>query len=335
MRIAIIAAPIIKTPPDQYGGMERITYWLARDLVSRGHNVHLFAREGSYLEGGTVHPFLGGESKEYATLVAEAHNGNYFDIIHDITHDKLLSTEYKYGRILNTLQAMARRGPNTTCISEAQRRELGYGDHVPVIYNRVPTDEYSPIPNPTSDYLLYMGSINDYKGVDICIDVCKKLNQKLVIVGVAWDPPYFDKFVKPQISDNIIWYGEAGGEEKLSLIQNAKALFHPVRWCEAGAIIVSESLSCGVPIIGSNNGILPELVIPAVGRLGSVQHFDNYPHMAGGCYDSDSFVEAVETIGEVSREDCAEYARQFLDASKSTDEYLVQYARLRSGERWE
>jgi glycosyltransferase involved in cell wall biosynthesis len=339
MKIAVISSPIITTPPVNYGGMERICYWLARDLVRMGHEVTLLGRTGSYLDNGRVIGYIGnGEDDGFAEVCCQADDTYEFDILHDITHDKKIvgRRSDKMHKTINTLQAMARRGPNTTCISQAQRRELGYEDHVPVVYNRVPTAEYPPIKNPTADYLLYCGSINDYKGVDIAIDACKRANQKLIIAGVAWDPQYFDKFVKPEISDQIIWYGETGGEEKLSLIQNAKALIHPVRWCEAGAIIVSEALSCGVPIIGSNNGVLPELIIPAVGNIASVEHFDHgYPHMLGGCYDVDGMMRAIETINNIDRNDCAEYARIMLDCSKSAEEYVQVYSDVLGGKQWQ
>src|SRR6185503_16321733 len=157
-------------------------------------------------------------------------------------------------------QGLARRGPNTTCISVAQRTKLGYDEIVPVVYQGIPIAEYPYYPNPTRDYYLYMGSINDYKGVDIAADICVKLGRKLIIAGVCWDPPYFDRLVSPFLDNsNIQFVGEVGGQAKLALLGNAKALIHPVRWVEPGAIIVGEALSCGVPVIGSNNGVLPEL----------------------------------------------------------------------------
>ena len=336
MKIGLVVTPIIQCPPERYGGIERVAYWLGQDLVKLGHKVTLFARDGSYLDGAEVITFPGSEGKEYAQLIANKHRGTYFDVIHDFTHDKHLTGHFRYeSRVINTLQGLAKRGPNTACISYAQRKHL-YGELAtyPVVYNRVPTDYFVPINNPTRDYLLYMGSINDYKGVDIAVEVAIETGNILKICGPAWDPAYFDKFVKPKIGDNIQFIGDVGGEEKLSLLQNAKALFHPVRWCEAGAIIVSESISCGTPVVGSYNGVLPELISPAVGKLASVLPFDEYTHGSGGRYDKKEMIWAVETIDEVDRDVCRGYAEAYFDKNKSTEEYVQLYNKITSGETW-
>jgi len=339
MRIALVCTPLIKTPPDNYGGIERIVHWHGRNLVQEGLEVTVFGRTGSYLDGADVVEYEGGEDNGFAELVAETHLKKNFDIIHDVTHDKIFMNRYPQynARSIATLQAMARRGPNTTCISQAQKRDLGYGDHVPVVYNLVPVDEYPPIDNPSLDYFLYMGSISDYKGVDIAVSVCKKNNQNLIIAGVAWAAEYHDKLVKPHINDiDIMWAGDVGGSKKLELLQNARALIHPVRWTEAGAIVVSEALACGTPVIGSNNGVLPELVNPAVGFICSVEHYDrDYPHMAGGCYNEEQFDLAINKIDEIDRGDCRQYAVEFLNDKIMTRDYMDIYERVYNGENWE
>lgn len=339
MRIAVVCSPLIKCPPDNYGGIERIVSWVGNELVRRGHDVWLFGRTGSHLiEGGKgVYEYEGGENFGYAELIAEAHLKHSFDIIHDITHDKLLMQIYPQlaPRTVNTLQGLANRGPNTTCISFAQRRDLGYSEAVPVVHQGVHLEEYAPIQDPSLDYFLYMGSINDYKGVDIAIDVCERTNNKLIIAGVAWDQDYFKRHVEPRCDGvRIIWAGEAGGDTKLGLLQNARALLHPVRWTEPGAIIVGEAFACGVPVIGSNNGVLPELIIPAVGKICQVQHFDSYPKMAGGCYNVQEWEVAVNDIDDINRNDCVDYARGYLTDVRMTDQYLEVYDRIRSGDNW-
>lgn len=338
MRIAVVASPILKTPPNKYGGIERITYWLGRRLAGMNgeHIVHLFGREGSYLDGAFVHTYNGWEDPGFASVVKEADDAWNFDVIHDCTHDKLLMQHFPHlaSKTVNSLQGMAKRGPNTTCISQAQREALGYSEFVPVVYHGVPISEYPPLPHPTRDYFLYMGSINDYKGVDIAVDVCKKAGRKLLIAGVCWEPPYQEKLIDPFLDDNVRFVGEVGGYEKLQLIQNARALLHPVRWTEPGAIIISEALACGVPVIGSNNGVIPELINPAVGIIAEVQHFDSYQKMTGGAYNVDQWLAALDQVDSISRDDCHEYAAQRLNDYRMTDEYVECYKRVKQGETW-
>ena len=338
MKVAIVASPLIKTPPDKYGGIERITYWIGRKLLeSEGeYEVHLFGKTGSYLEGATVYEYEGGEDDGFANLVKEADDSHNFDIIHDCTHDKILTKNHSHlsHKTLNSLQGMARRGPNTTAISEAQRKALGYSDRVPVVYHGVPIEEYPANIDKPGDYFLYMGSINDYKGVDIALDLCIRTGQKLKIAGICWETDYFDHLIRGRLDGDREFVGEVGGLEKLELLQNARALLHPVRWTEPGAIIVGEALACGTPVIGSDNGVIPELVSPAVGMICGVQHYDSYQKMSGGAYNTEEWVTAIENIDTISRDACAKYARITLTDERMVRQYLECYSKLLKGETW-
>jgi len=46
MKIGVISTAAIPTPPERYGGIERIAWWLCCALSQMQHNVTLFAKEG-------------------------------------------------------------------------------------------------------------------------------------------------------------------------------------------------------------------------------------------------------------------------------------------------
>src|SRR4051794_23228622 len=54
MRIALTADPYIPVPPTHYGGTERVVYFLAEQLVKRGHAVTLFAHPESRVDGASL-----------------------------------------------------------------------------------------------------------------------------------------------------------------------------------------------------------------------------------------------------------------------------------------
>jgi glycosyl transferase family 4 len=56
MRIAQVAPPWLAVPPDGYGGIERIVDLLARGLHERGHELTLFAPQGSRSPANVVSP---------------------------------------------------------------------------------------------------------------------------------------------------------------------------------------------------------------------------------------------------------------------------------------
>ena len=51
MKIAIISTPYIESPPKNYGGLELVTFNIAKGLAKRGHDITLIAPEGSTSDG--------------------------------------------------------------------------------------------------------------------------------------------------------------------------------------------------------------------------------------------------------------------------------------------
>ncbi|RLG94909.1 hypothetical protein DRO29_06160, partial [Candidatus Bathyarchaeota archaeon] len=51
MKLVIISSSQLKTPPDNYGGLELICYYLARELAKKSHEIYLVATKGSKADG--------------------------------------------------------------------------------------------------------------------------------------------------------------------------------------------------------------------------------------------------------------------------------------------
>ncbi len=103
------------------------------------------------------------------------------------------------------------------------------------------------------DYILYYGRISPEKGVKLlCEAVPDDIN--LIIAGVG-----------PQMNDlpkknNIKLVGFKSGEELKKLIKEAKFTVYPSIWYENCPLSVIESIALGTPVIGTNQGGIPELI---------------------------------------------------------------------------
>lgn len=339
VRIGIVSTGALPSPPKLYGGMERIAYWLAEEFVRRGHEVTLFGKEGSYCSGRTVHYTEMGNAAQNALMVLSL--SHEIDIFHSITHAHAIAEVLPQDKFLLSVRVLALPSVkrNMTFISKAQRDYLKLGSDMPVVHNFVPIDEYQYNPEGRS-YLLYLGAILPYKGVDIAIEVAKKAGVYLKIAGLCRDMKYWDTCIRENvggklpterhIGHQIEYYGPVGGQEKMDLLKNALALIHPVRWCESGATVVLEALACGTPVIGSMNGALPELV-----RHGKTGYLFNVEPSFGGIHLSrDNFVDCVKYIKkEIDRAKCREAAKSF-DVSIAADKYLALYKKVLRGEGW-
>lgn len=131
---------------------------------------------------------------------------------------------------------------------------------ISVVHNFVDTERFQMRQViPSNSYYLYFGRLEENKGILTLIDACKKAGVHLKVVGHG----SLSNEVERLISDGtnrIEYLGSLYGDELIEVIQGAKATVIPSEWYENCPMSVLESLSLGVPVIGSSIGGIPELV---------------------------------------------------------------------------
>jgi glycosyltransferase involved in cell wall biosynthesis len=96
--------------------------------------------------------------------------------------------------------------------------------------------------------MVYAGRVEKYKRLEIAIDIAKKLNLKLLIIGRG---PYREKLVKyaNKVYGGSIEFLEPQPREKyLELVSRARYAINPSKH-EAFSIFAAEALAYGVPVI--------------------------------------------------------------------------------------
>jgi glycosyltransferase involved in cell wall biosynthesis len=289
LRIGQIAPLNVPIPPKKYGGTERIIDALCRGLSKRGHKIFLFAAADAKT-GGKIIPIIPKslwtnkvqETTPYYSyemnVILQKSPGLKLDILHDHLGPFSLAL---YGGlnipILHTLhvpinkhRAWAYRKLNSKLISISnnQRKDAPQLNYIATIYNGTDTNLFRFNPNP-KDYLLFLGELVERKGVREGILVAKKLKLKLVIAGriplqtssQMKDYSFFQKYVKPELNHGRIEYaGEVASEKTSKLYGDAKATLFPIRWEEPFGLVMTESMSCGTPIIAFAKGSVPEII---------------------------------------------------------------------------
>ena len=154
--------------------------------------------------------------------------------------------------------------------SEFQRKKL--------IVNGFSADKLHCIPTfaPVSDsdretetgtYGLYFGRVDAGKGVDVVINAYEKMPDKqLKIMG---DDDFEEsvrlrEYVKQRGLNNIEFLGFKGGTELEEVIKSARFTLIPSIWYDNLPNTALESFQYSKPVIASNIGSLPELVIDGV-----------------------------------------------------------------------
>ena len=271
----------ITVPPQGYGGIQWIVSHINDGLLELGNEIYLLGAPGSV----SHHPSLHALEIGRITEITEWLLSYQMDVIHDHSNQVPLNTLPESHRYVSTHHLTGRplNRVNAIYSSYAQRNAGGSID-APVV--RIPVNSKRYIFCEDKDeYLLMLGRVSRWKGVLEAAQFARASGRRLVVAGPAWERDYFAE-IMAQFGDIIDYRGEVGGEERLMLLANAKALIvlsQPVvgpwgdTWCEPGATVVSEAAASGTPVISSDNGCLAEItphvgcVIPQSARVTSEQ----------------------------------------------------------------
>lgn len=147
------------------------------------------------------------------------------------------------------------------------------------------------------DYLLFVGRLNEDKGVGIAIDVARATGRKLVVAGQGMNMP-----------DDVDHRGLVGPAERRELMAGAAALLVPSLYLEPFGMVAIEGLMSGTPIITSDWGGLSEINIH--GETGFK------------CHTPEDYVKAASSIDLIAPDACRARGLRY-----STDNVRYEYER--------
>ena len=112
------------------------------------------------------------------------------------------------------------------------------------------------------NYFLFVGALNDSKGVGVLLEAIKKLpnNINFHFVGEGKQEEYYKQFAKENKLDNVKFLGKMNRQELISEYQNCIAVITPSIWFEIFGMINIEAFACGKPVIASKTGGIAEII---------------------------------------------------------------------------
>ena len=131
--------------------------------------------------------------------------------------------------------------------------------------------------------LLFIGSIDDRKGIFDLLTALKNVNRPFVLnvcgeFGDSRAKQRFDSLRATLVGKEIIYYGYVSGEEKRRIMLDSDILVLP-SYGEGLPLVVLEGLATGCAILSSNVGANPEIVKNENGKLinpGDILALTNY-----------------------------------------------------------
>ena len=111
------------------------------------------------------------------------------------------------------------------------------------------------------DYILYVGRIEDIKGIRTLIKAVENTDLKLKIVGSGAAEDELKEMVKKKNIHNIEFLGYQNKQSVFALTFKSRFVVCPSEWYENFPFSIIESFLFSKPVIGSNIGGIPELII--------------------------------------------------------------------------
>ncbi|MEA5258457.1 glycosyltransferase [Arcicella aquatica] len=292
-------------PVSQYGGTERMVWWLGKYLNELGHKVTFLVKEGSSCPFAKVLPY--DENKSINEQIP-----NDIDIVHlNSTYEATQKPQIVtvHGNPHNSEKLAI----NTVFVSKNHAERHG-GEAF--VYNGIDFDEYGkPDFNLPRKHLHFLAKAAwRVKNVKGAIEIAKRSHHKLVVMGGSRLNFKMGFRFTPDL--NVRFHGMIGGQEKLQILNQSKALLFPVLWHEPFGLAIVESLYMGSAVFGTTYGSLPELIHPEVGFLSNHQH---------------ELVEQLKNVDHFSPKLCHEYAQDVFSAKAMTEKYITYYETVLAG----
>lgn len=149
------------------------------------------------------------------------------------------------------------------------------------------------------EYFLFLGRVNEGKGIHIAKQIAEATNTKLVVAGPGMPP----------MSDLIEYRGVVNPRERRSLLRNAKAIICASTFLEPFCGVQIEAMLSGTPVISSDWGAFTE--------------YNIHGETGYRCKTFEQFVWAAKNIRNIDPRTCHDYAEKF--ALQNVAPYYTDY----------
>jgi glycosyltransferase involved in cell wall biosynthesis len=311
MRIVQVNPDYYPVPPANYGGIERVVYELTEELVRRGHEVYLYAPQGSKTSAKLI-PYKHdpGQPEKIAQYVMEKLPDG-IELIHDHTHDSVLGLRNLSIPTVCTIHDQRNNHIKYPVYLCQRALEVIGGNQGFFAYNGLNPEEFE-FSDQKEDYLLFMGVLGWHKGIHLALEIAEKTQEKLIIAGPVFHYEFFTKEIRPHIQNNpnIKYIGEVGGKVRRHVLKHAKCLLFPSLWEEPFGLVMVEAMACGTPVIALGNGAVPEVM-------------KGFPHFI--CQSVEEMVEKVRSESFPDSKQLRDYVEHHFTTSHMAAKYIEIY----------
>ncbi len=332
MKILLVTGPDISLREPYSSGIEAFVVTLANQLVRGGHSVDVIARDAEanvlfnvidlgkglfhrLSEAQQLHRFAQMDMSEYDSIHYNLFIPEIYEIAASFDTPAFLTlhSPADAARIRIYRRLASRTAIQFVAVSSRIKEQWDEALHrdIPIIHNGIDLSRWQVKSDSGGDYLLWSARINADKNVVDAIHLANHLDMPLRITGRITDQKYFEQEVTPLLSDRIVYLGHTTQAELVNVASHASAFVATALWQEPFGLNTLEMLASGLPVVGYESAIPPDLQFPGVAIATSSQNWRN-------------LIEPLERVRTTSPDRCRSFART-MNMEQMTDEYTALY----------
>lgn len=353
MKIAIVAPLVSTIREPQLGGTQSLLADLAAGLVTRRHDVRVYAAAGSEIPGVTVIDTgvdavtlrdslyrADASSRPGRRRIEDAFAAVYamvrraaVDIVHNHAFDAPAIKQAATLRVpvLHTLHLPpepsvldalreaqhSNRPPTVAVVSSSQAEAWRAVTRIDaVLPDGVPVHRIAWSASPGVG-VLYAGRFSKEKGTVEAIEIARRAGVRIDVYGHPYDPVYAEACVYPhRIDPEVALHPSVTRQTLWEIMARAAVVLCPARWEEPFGLVAAEAQAAGTPVVAFRRGALPDVVVDGV--TGFLVPPDDIAAAA----------DAVRKAAGLSRAACRRHAEARLDLRVSLDAHEALYDRM-------
>ncbi len=291
MRLAVVAPLVAPLLPAQAHGNHSLLVDLATGLANRGHDVHVFAAQGSIVPGvavetvatnaeiagsfivpgaapaETASPAMRHAFEElFGAVLAwrpDAISAHAFDVeAIELAEGLPVAHTLHLPPIVPAVLETARRS-RAGFVSVSRAMEGAWADAgvgTSLIRNGVPDLLPGGLPNgPIERIALIPGRVSPEKGTAAAVRAARSARLEPLVVGPAYARDYAERLVAPLLRPGE-WLPPVDRGTLARLMARSAVTLMPIDWDEPFGLVAAEAQMAGCPVVAYRRGALPEVV---------------------------------------------------------------------------